>query len=303
MGSIFAGALAYADDLTLLSPTPRAVRTLLSICEYYASEFNLLFNGTKSKCLFIAPPRYNAIPFGPNPDFTICGQAIEYVEEWPHLGHIISVHCEDEHDIINRRNRMCGQINNVLCFFDKRDPFVKIRLLTSYCYSLYGSVLWDLSHTCIDSVCCWRRKGVRRALNLPADASNKLLPGLCGTIPVLDELYRRTAAFIQRCLYSDCETVSAIANMSVFSRRMSPPLSRNACLCCSRFGIPLECIHKLNTSFIYNYAASHSELATKTSISVLRELIGVRSRQLEFSSEHFSFRDVVDMINYIARSP
>ena len=198
---------------------------------------------------------------------------------------------------------MCGQINNVLCFFDKRDPFVKIRLLTSYCYSLYGSVLWDLSHPCIDSVCCSWRKGVRRALNLPADASNKLLPGLCGTIPVLDELYRRTAAFIQRCLYSDCETVSAIANMSVFSRRMSPPLSRNACLCCSRFGIPLECIHKLNTSFIYNYAASHSELATKTSISVLRELIGVRSRQLEFSSEHFSFRDIADMINCIARSP
>jgi hypothetical protein len=61
--------------------------------------------------------------------FTICGQAIEYAEEWPHLGHMISVHCEDEYDIINRRNRMCGQINNVLCFFDKRDPVVKIRLL------------------------------------------------------------------------------------------------------------------------------------------------------------------------------
>jgi Reverse transcriptase (RNA-dependent DNA polymerase) len=79
VGSIFAGALAYADDLTLLSPTPRAMRTLLSICENYASEFDILFNGTKSKCLFIAPPRYNAKPFGPNPDSTICGQAIEYV--------------------------------------------------------------------------------------------------------------------------------------------------------------------------------------------------------------------------------
>ena len=77
--------------------------------------------------------------------------SIEYVDQWPHLGHVISVHCEDEYDIINRRNRMCDQINNVLYFFDKRDPFVKIRLLTSYCYSLYGSVLWDLSHPCIDS--------------------------------------------------------------------------------------------------------------------------------------------------------
>jgi hypothetical protein len=114
-------------------------------------------------------------------------------------------------------------------FFDKRDPFVKIRLLTTCCYSLYGSVLWDLSHPCIDSVCSWR-KGVRRALNLPADASSKLLPGLCGTIPVLDELYRRTVVFIHRCLYSDCEVVRAIAKMSVFSRRMHVITARSECL-------------------------------------------------------------------------
>ena len=47
-------------------------------------------------------------------------------------------------------------------------------------------------------------------------------------IPPLDELYRRTAAFIQRCLYSDCVAVSAIAKMSVLSPRMSSPLGRNS---------------------------------------------------------------------------
>ena len=57
--------------------------------------------------------KYNTKPSGPNPDFTIHGQAIEYVNEWPHLGRIISVNCADERDIINRRNQMCGQINNV----------------------------------------------------------------------------------------------------------------------------------------------------------------------------------------------
>ena len=75
---------------------------------------------------------------------------------------------------------------------------------------------------------------------------------------------------------------------------------RNAFLCCSRFGIPLEYFHKLNTSEIYNYLANQSESAINISMSVLRELINVRSRQLVFSSEHFSFRDVADMINGIA---
>ena len=63
------------------------------------------------------------------------------------------------------------------------------------------------------------------------------------------------------------------------------------------------CIHKLNTTFIFNYVANQNESATNISILVLRELINVRSRQLVFSSEHFSFRDVADMINCIARSP
>ena len=47
MGKFFVGALAYADDLTLLAPTPRSLRRLLTICEEYASEFDIIFNGAK----------------------------------------------------------------------------------------------------------------------------------------------------------------------------------------------------------------------------------------------------------------
>jgi hypothetical protein len=117
MGKFFVGALAYADDLTLLAPTPRSLRRLLTICEEYASEFDIIFNGAKSKCLFITPSNYNVHAFGSNPIFTINGQVIEYVNQYPHLGHIISVNWDDTHDITQRRNKLCGQINSVLCFF------------------------------------------------------------------------------------------------------------------------------------------------------------------------------------------
>ena len=36
MGPNFAGALAYADDIVLIAPTPTALCKLLSICENYA---------------------------------------------------------------------------------------------------------------------------------------------------------------------------------------------------------------------------------------------------------------------------
>ena len=42
-------ALAYADDLTLLSPSRSRVATLVGECERYAAEFDIMFNGSKSR--------------------------------------------------------------------------------------------------------------------------------------------------------------------------------------------------------------------------------------------------------------
>ena len=45
VGLNFVGALAYADDIVLLAPTPTAMRKLLAICDSYASEYDIVFNG------------------------------------------------------------------------------------------------------------------------------------------------------------------------------------------------------------------------------------------------------------------
>ena len=65
-------------------------------------------------------------------DFHVGGSVIEVVEQWPHLGHIITNRCTDDADIINRRDSMIGQINNVLCYFGKLPSQVKSRLLYAY---------------------------------------------------------------------------------------------------------------------------------------------------------------------------
>jgi len=91
----------------------------------------------------------------------------------------ISANCDDKSDIINRRNVLCGQINNVLCFFGKCQSVVKQKLLYAYCYSPYGSVLWDLYNQHVQSVCTTWRKSIRRTWCLPATTHHVLLPGLC----------------------------------------------------------------------------------------------------------------------------
>ena len=55
MGGHYAGALAYADDITLMSPSMTGLRKMSSICEQYASEYDILFNGSKSKLFFQRP--------------------------------------------------------------------------------------------------------------------------------------------------------------------------------------------------------------------------------------------------------
>ena len=51
IGNWFAAALACADDVYLLAPIARAMRTMLAVCDKFTGEFNVIFNAKKSKCI------------------------------------------------------------------------------------------------------------------------------------------------------------------------------------------------------------------------------------------------------------
>jgi len=68
------------------------------------------------------------------------------VSSYCHLGHVITNSLDDEPDIMNRQNSFIGQVNTMMCFFDKLSFDVKIRLFHSYCTSYYGCT------NCLNSV-------------------------------------------------------------------------------------------------------------------------------------------------------
>ena len=74
----------------------------------------------------------------------IGGNAVQFVRQWAHLGNLINDIFDDKDDILKTRNTMCGQINNVLCFFGKVNAVIKTQLLNIFSSSLYGSVVWNL---------------------------------------------------------------------------------------------------------------------------------------------------------------
>ena len=79
-GSCFAAALFYADDMALLAPSIRGLKSLLSICAAYCDEWDICLNAKKSKCLY----------FGKHINITykisLNGAHINWVDEWPYLG-------------------------------------------------------------------------------------------------------------------------------------------------------------------------------------------------------------------------
>ena len=54
IGNVCANAFGYADDIVILSPTCKALRALIAICEKYANEHKILFNPDKCTLLIFS---------------------------------------------------------------------------------------------------------------------------------------------------------------------------------------------------------------------------------------------------------
>jgi len=141
-------------------------------------------------------------------------EPFEFVEKWPHLGHITSVTGDDKADIMSKRSALCQQINNVSCAF-----FVyQLSLMKTYCRSFYGAVLRDRSNVSIRDVCVVWRKGLRRTWDLPHNTHCNLLPLLCDVLPLMDELSCRCAKFIANALDSDSDVVSYVTRHGAYTK-------------------------------------------------------------------------------------
>ena len=87
IGDLCANAFAYADDIVLLSPTCKALKFLVAICELFAEEYFLNFNPEKCKLLIFSCSDDNF----ENINITICNHRIENVKSETHLGHLFQL--------------------------------------------------------------------------------------------------------------------------------------------------------------------------------------------------------------------
>ena len=176
------------------------MRNMLAICESFTKDYNLVRNANKSQWLLFGHTGHSFSKV----DFHVCGNLIEQVHKWSRLGHIISDECNDASNILKRHHSLCGQLNNVICYFSNRDSVVKQSFMNAYCSSLYGCELWELNQPGVQNVCTVWKMGIRWIWGLTYDSHSNLLPILSDSLPIFDLIFAARLIF--------CKSVSQVTH-------------------------------------------------------------------------------------------
>ena len=140
----YVGAVCYADDIALVSPSSSTLRNMLNICVKFADQHHLSFNADKTQLIKFSKTSH---PATSTPRFIFLGKPLSLSNAINHLGHILTYNLSDDEDIIAISNDMCRKANHLLHIFSCCDPSVKKQLYSTFCLSLYSAALWRVSCT------------------------------------------------------------------------------------------------------------------------------------------------------------
>ena len=82
VGKMYAGVFGYSDGVVLLAPSLDALREMVSICESFATEYQLLLNPSKSKLMYFNISHENL-------SFELFGKEVLLVSHKTYLGNFI----------------------------------------------------------------------------------------------------------------------------------------------------------------------------------------------------------------------
>ena len=219
---VFHGAVAYADDLGILSPTREGLQTMIYICESYFSRHgikistNIVTKKSKSKCIYFGSHK-------PKP-VKLYNRDLPYVTEWKHLGHTITSDECMSHDMLIRRGEFIGKYHALRQELGAQYPAVYIKLINIYLISMYGSNLWDLGNNYASKVYTEWNKAIRSIMNLPIATHRYILEELSGTEHLQIKLCKRFQKFhmkVKQCsnpLVANLYRLQAHDMRSIFGR-------------------------------------------------------------------------------------
>ena len=263
VGGHYVGGLAYADDLTLLCPTVEGLRKMIAICEKYANDFNILFNGAKSQLLLFKGRHCKSIMN----DIYVNGIRVEFSDNAIHLGHHISSSDKDL-GIKKGLANFWKYFNLFMSNFGHIDCELKLELFQQYCCCFYGAPLWQLDGASMNALCAGWRKSLRCMWRLSPLTHCHIIEGLSGFVPLNVQISHRFMKFLSRNMQAKNALVKSVTMYAIKN-----PMSITGCNF-RKLDYKYEDIVNNPNSIVHE--SQRLLLQTRDIISVLHDMIAIR---------------------------
>ena len=211
MNNYFVGAVIYADDITLLGPSRSSVRSLLNVCTVYAKKYDILFNPTKTTCMYFS----KKAQYNPGPMLSFFNDEIKYVSSIECLDVTISNSDVTDRNIQRSTQGFYRKANEALSDFKIATRDVKSKLLSIHCMDAYGSQLWPFYDKSVLKYYVAWRKTIRKLWRLPYKTHCRFLHTINDCLPIDVLLEKRCLKFIVSCLQTSNKIVSSITLSSI----------------------------------------------------------------------------------------
>ena len=183
---------------------------MLKTCINFADQHHLSFNADKTQLIkFYKSPN----PVSASPCFIFLGQTLSLSNSISHLGHILTYNLSDDDDICAISKDMRCKANCLLNTFSCCDPFVKTRLFSSFCLSLYGAYLWRSSSPQLRALEVSFNNILRKIWSLPRHSHTGIVhTGIVHSVARLESIYNivviRSRSLLASARRSKCALIS-----------------------------------------------------------------------------------------------
>ena len=236
------GVLAYADDVTILSPTITGLKDMLGVCESFCEEYDLQFNPNKSVCVSF----YKSNKLKTMPTVTMCNTVIEWADKVKHLGNHIMYNLSESHEINVKKGDLAGRVNSVIVNLCGMSDEVIMQVFNSQCCHYYGSAAWNLADNNVSQFYTMYNKCVRRLLDLPYKTHTRFLTAFTKRKCIQDQIAARFKQLLASMICNNSPSIRFIVNFC--SRTAESIISKNLCHLSNVYGI--EKTKLLNTKTI-----------------------------------------------------
>ncbi len=174
-----------------MTPSHKGLNKLIYICEQYAAEFDIKFNGAKGRNCVVH-----------HKDVFVNGEEVECVVTVDHLGYRLSI-VDKSSMITAAESSFWKYFNLFMANFSQSYSIVKNKLFKQYCCSFYGAPLWSFND--FEKISVAWRKSLRVLWNVPTHC--RIIALLSESASLSIQLKARFLKFMCKMLVHDNSTL------------------------------------------------------------------------------------------------